>query len=88
MLTQLLAHRLEAVEELASADWSRHICPGGPEVLHPAQGTAVQQDFGLGRLYKEKLYLKLRIVKDASMIKLEGTKYKIFKYKYQCSNAG
>lgn len=50
MLTQLLADWPEAVEELASADWSRYACPGGPKVLHPAQGAAVQQDSGLGRV--------------------------------------
>lgn len=49
MLTQLLADWPEAVEELASADWSRYACPGGPKVLHPAQGAAVQQDSGLAR---------------------------------------
>lgn len=42
MLTELLADRSEAVEELASADWPGNTRPGGPEVLHPAQSAAVQ----------------------------------------------
>ena len=50
MLAQLLSDGSEAVEDLASADGSGNAGPGGPEVLHPAQGTAVQEDSGLARL--------------------------------------
>lgn len=56
MLTQLLADRPEAVEELASADWPRYTRPGGPKVLHPAQSAAIQQDSRLGGFYIEKIY--------------------------------
>ena len=55
MLTELLADRPEAVEELPSADWSGYTGPGGPEVLHPAQSAAVQQDSGLTRFCKDKI---------------------------------
>lgn len=55
MLTQLLADRPEAVEELSSANWSRYSRPGRPKVLHPAQGTAVQKDSGLGGFYNEQI---------------------------------
>lgn len=54
VLTKLLANWLEAMEELASADWPRYACPGGPEILHPAQCAAVQEDSGLISVYKEK----------------------------------
>lgn len=59
MLTQLLADRPEAVEELASTDGSRYTRPGGPKVLHPTQSAAVQQDSRLGGFYKEKRYTVL-----------------------------
>lgn len=54
VLTQLLADRPQAVEELASADWTRYTRPGRPKVLHPTQGAAVQQDSGLGGFCKIK----------------------------------
>lgn len=57
MLTKLLADRLEAVEELASADWPRHTRPSGPEILHPAQRAAVQEDSGLRGFYKKEIHL-------------------------------
>lgn len=50
VLPQLLAHGPQAVEELPSADGPGHAGPGGPEVLHPAQRAAVQEDPWLARL--------------------------------------
>lgn len=42
VLTQLLADWPEAVEEFSPANGSRYACPGGPEVLHPAQCATIQ----------------------------------------------
>ncbi len=50
MLAELPADGSEAVEELASADGPGHAGPRGPEVLHPAQGAAVEEDSGLTEL--------------------------------------
>lgn len=50
MLPQLLLARPQVPEELPAADGASHAGPRGPEVLHPAQGAAVQQDTGLGGL--------------------------------------
>lgn len=61
MLTQLLADRPEAVEELASADGSRDTCPCGPKVLHPAQSAAVQQNPRLGGFYKKEINSSLQL---------------------------
>lgn len=73
MLTQLLADRPEAVEELSSADRSRYARPGRPKVLHPAQGAAVQQDSGLGGFY------------DANIHSLSTAKYVYNAVIFKCS---
>ncbi len=53
MLAELPADGSEAVEELASADGPGHAGPRGPEVLHPAQGAAVEEDSGLTELWEK-----------------------------------
>ena len=52
MLAQLPADGPQAVEQLPPADGPRHAAPGGPEVLYPAQGAAVEQHPGLARLWR------------------------------------
>ena len=51
VLAQLPADGPQAVEQLPPADGPRHARPGGPEVLHPAQGAAVEQHPGLAGLW-------------------------------------
>lgn len=50
MLPQLLLAGLHVAKELPAADGTGDTGPGGPEVLHPAQSAAVEQDAGLGEL--------------------------------------
>lgn len=55
MLAELPAVWPETVEELASANGPGNAGPGGPEVLHPAQRTTVQEDSGLTGFQENKI---------------------------------
>lgn len=54
MLAELPAGGPEAVEEFPSTDGPGHTGPGGPKVLHPTQGAAVEEDSGLTGLWEKK----------------------------------
>lgn len=51
MLPQFLLAGLHVPKKLPTADGTGDTGPGGPEVLHPAQGAAVEQDTWLGGLW-------------------------------------
>lgn len=54
VLAKLLLAGFHVTEELAPAYRPCDTSPSCPEVLHPAQGTTVQQNPGLGYCYKGK----------------------------------
>lgn len=54
VLAKFLLAGFQVIEELSPTDGPCDTSPSCPEVLHPAQGTAIQQNSGLGYCCKGK----------------------------------